>query len=153
MDGTDCTGVNLVNLEYIDEHDYSRKTENGSASPIIRCELELPTTGGSEVERASQGKETKCYKCGGCSANKFPAGCPSDVGKWYSETYTTVARGCDFDPKVGYKAHMVGLHISLYIKILLAKFEVCNHPGCFDLKYEQAKQSAAKACVKGKCAA
>lgn len=142
-DGTDCSNARLT---YVDD---TASSKGGSASPIIRCELELPNTGGSEAERAVKAKETKCYKCGLCSEG---SGCPSVTGKWYSDSYTTVAKGCDFDVKTGYEAHRVGMNINPYTKILLAKFEVCNNPGCFDPAYEQAKQKTAKACVRGKCA-
>jgi hypothetical protein len=37
------------------------------------------------------------------------------------------------------------------MKALLAKFEVCQAPGCFDPAYEAAKLRGAKRCVNGKC--
>lgn len=36
-------------------------------------------------------------------------------------------------------------------RTLLAKFEACNNPGCFDAKYEAAKQAKALRCVSGEC--
>jgi hypothetical protein len=74
------------------------------------------------------------------------------VGKWYSDSYTTTTTGCDFDPAKGYDYHRAGIGISPYSKILLAKFEVCNSPGCFDPEYERQKLTRAKPCIKGVCA-
>jgi len=144
LDGTDCTNSKI---QLIDDESKSRR---GNASPIIRCELELPSTGGSEAERALKAKEGKCWVCSLCSDG---GGCPSAVGKWYSDSYTTKATGCDIDPQKGYEFHRAGININPQTKILLAKFEVCNSPGCFDPAVEKAKQQAAKPCVKGKCAA
>jgi hypothetical protein len=138
--GTDCT---YSSLTHVDE-------DGRGASPVIRCELELPSTGGSEAERALKAKEGKCWACGLCSDGQ---GCPSAVGKWYSDSYTTVAQGCGFDAQKGPIMHRAGFNINPGAKVLLAKFEVCNSQGCFDPAVEKAKQQAAKQCVKGKCAA
>lgn len=143
-EGTNCTNSALVQV------DDKSVSEGGQASEVVRCELQLGTSGGSEVERALAAKEGRCWQCGLCSTGK---GCPSNKGTWYSDTYTTVARGCSFDPQQGYEYHRSGININPFTKILLAKYEVCNSPGCFNAEAEQAKIKAAKACVKGKCAA
>jgi hypothetical protein len=137
--GTDCTNSALVHVD-----------ETLDTAAVVRCELELPSSGGSEAERAVKGKEVNCYSCGLCSEGK---GCPSAKGRWYSDSYSTVARGCDFDESNGYVMHRVGFNINPRTKIQLAKFEVCNSAGCFDAAYEQQKLNAAKACVNAKCAA
>jgi hypothetical protein len=135
--GTDCTNAALVHID-----------EGGrDASDIVRCESELPSEG--EAERAVKAKEGKCWTCGRCSSG---TGCPSDKGKWYSDSYTTVATGCDFDESKGYAMHRVGFNINPGTRIELAKFEVCNSPGCFDAAYEQQKLKTAKTCEKAKCA-
>jgi hypothetical protein len=144
FDGTDCTNSRI---ELMDDEP---TTKGGNASDVIRCELELPSGGGSEAERALKGKESKCWVCALC---RDGGGCPSEVGKWYSDSFTTKATGCDIDPQKGYVYHRAGININPQTKILLAKFEVCNNPGCFDPAAEKAKQQAAKACVKGKCTA
>jgi hypothetical protein len=141
--GTNCT---KSAIESIDDELISK---GGDASPIIRCELELPSSGGSEAGRALKAKEGKCWVCALCSKG---GGCPSAVGKWYSDSYTTKATGCDIDPQKGYIFHRAGININPQTKILLAKFEVCNNPGCFDPAVEKAKQQAAKPCVNGTCA-
>jgi hypothetical protein len=74
------------------------------------------------------------------------------VGKWCSDSYTTTTPGCDFDLAKGYDYHRAGIGASPYTKILLAKFEVCNSPGCFDPEYERQKLKRAKPCIKGVCA-
>jgi hypothetical protein len=137
--GTDCTHSSMVHI------DEGRR----DASAVVRCELELPSAGGSEAERAVRAREGKCWTCGLCNSG---TGCPSDKGKWYSDSYTTVATGCDFDVSKGYAMHRVGFNINPRTKIELAKFEVCNNPGCFDAAYEQQKLETAKTCEKGKCA-
>lgn len=142
-DGTNCTYSSMVRI------DDEPASKGGNASPVIRCELELPDLGGSEAERAVKAKEAKCWVCGLCSDG---LGCPSGVGKWYSDSYTTTATGCDIDPQKGYIYHRAGININPRTRILLAKFEVCNSPGCYDAASEKAKQQAAKLCVKGKCA-
>lgn len=43
------------------------------------------------------------------------------------------------------------MNINPGTKILLAKFEVCNGPSCYDRAYEAAKLKGAKRCVKGIC--
>jgi len=141
--GINCTNTGLVQLSD------QPAAEGGNASAVIRCELQLPATGGSEVERALKSKEVKCWQCGRCSQGQ---GCPSNYGVWYSDTFTTGAQGCDFMPRNVYEAHKVGFVINPKTKVLLAKFEACNSPGCFDAAYEQAKQWTAKSCVNAKCA-
>jgi hypothetical protein len=136
--GTDCTDSALVQVD-----------EGGRrSSAVVRCELELPSAGGSEAERAVRAKEGQCWTCGRCSDGR---GCPSATGKWYSDSYTTVATGCDFDASQGYEMHRVGFIITPETKIQLAKFEVCNSPGCFDAAYEQKKLKTAKPCENAKC--
>jgi hypothetical protein len=64
-------------------------------SPIkhyVRCELELSRSGGSEGERATRGKEVRCWECRSCNGNE---GCPSKSGKWYSDTYMVVGPSCN----------------------------------------------------------
>lgn len=124
-------------------------TNAGMDRDAIRCELHLPATGGSEVDRALKAKEVKCWQCGRCSEGK---GCPNQYGVWYSDTYTTVAQGCDFTPKDRYEAQQVGFVINPKTKVLLVKFEACNNPGCFNATYEAAKNMTAKPCVGGTCA-
>lgn len=119
-----------------------------SNNQAVRCELELPATGGTEAERALKGKEGKCWACGLCGKGK---GCPSEVDKWYSDAYTTVARGCTFNETVGYEPQTVYWYINPHTTVLLAKFEVCNSPGCFDPAYEAAKKASARSCDNGKC--
>mgnify|MGYP001810559506 FL=1 len=70
-------------------------------------------------------------------------------GMWYSESYMTLAPGCTGSSRKSV-AMSVGAHTDS--RILLAKFEVFNDPGCFDPAYEKAKQQAAKPCINGKCA-
>jgi hypothetical protein len=142
--GTDCTASRLVHLD-----DNRPGARNGAVTEIVRCELDLPSAGGSEAERATRAKEGRCWTCGDCGAGK---GCPSAKGKWYSDSYTTVATGCDFDASKGYEMHRVGLSIGGGVTIHLAKFEVCNSSGCFDAAYEQQKLKAAKPCINGACA-
>lgn len=140
--GTNCTNAGMVHLSD------KPTAEGGTASAVIRCELQLPASGGSEVERALKSKEVKCWQCGRCSNGQ---GCPSNYGVWYSDTFTTVANGCNMPSTGVYDGHRVGFNINPKTKALLAKFEVCNSPGCFDAAYEQAKQKAAKQCIKAKC--
>jgi hypothetical protein len=137
--GTDCTNSALARLD----------EGIRDASPVVRCELELPSAGGSEAERAVGAREGRCWTCGRRDLGK---GCPSATGKWYSDSYTTVATGCDFDASQGYEMHRVGFIITPETKIQLAKFEVCNSPGCFDAAYEQKKLKTAKPCENAKCA-
>lgn len=118
-------------------------------SPLVRCELELPSSGGTEAERALKAREASCWICGTCPEGK---GCPNQAGKWYSDSYTTVARGCDINATEGYEAPRTGIEMDRGTKFLLAKFEVCNSAACFNPAAESAKQKAAKACINGKCA-
>jgi hypothetical protein len=63
------------------------------------------------------------------------------------------------DPAKGYE--MLRADINCYLSMLqhkhttnnLAKFGVCNRPGCLDAAYEQQKLEDAKPCIKGVCAA
>jgi NAD-dependent dihydropyrimidine dehydrogenase PreA subunit len=119
-----------------------------STSPVVRCELELPSTGGTEEQRALVAREGTCWVCGFCPKK----GCPNQIGRWYSDSCTTVARGCDINEQEGYTAQRTGIEISLLTKLMLAKFEVCSSAECFNPAAEQAKQRAARACVQGKCA-
>lgn len=138
-DGTNCTNSAM---EHVDE-------DGRGATPVVRCELELPAGAGSEAERAVKSKESKCWLCGLCSEGK---GCPSGKGKWYSDSYTTTATGCNLDASKGYVMHRVGFNINPSTKILLAKFEVCNSGSCFDPAFEQKKLKSARTCTKGVCA-
>lgn len=142
-EGINCTKSSLVHVDDDPE-------EGGNTSPIVRCELELPSTGGSEEERALKANEINCWLCGRCDYGK---GCPSGVGKWYSDSYTTMVPGCDIDPAKGYEMRRAGININPHTTINLAKFEVCNSPGCFNAAYEQQKLKDAKPCIKGVCAA
>jgi hypothetical protein len=149
-EGTSCTlpERGRASLTHVNEGN----TADGpvrNASPVVRCELELPNSGGSEEEHAVKGKETNCWLCGSCEDGN---GCPSIVGKWYSDSYTTTATGCDFDPSRGYYMHRTGIVFTPDTKIQLARFEVCNIPGCSDPEYERQKLKRAKPCVKGVCA-
>lgn len=137
--GTDCTNSALT---HVDE-------AGRGASPVVRCELELPAGAGSEAERAVKAKESKCWLCGLCVDGK---GCPSGKGKWYSDSYTTTATGCNLDASKGHVMHRVGFNMNPRTKILLAKFEVCNSGSCFDPAYEQQKLKSARTCTKGACA-
>eukprot|EP00775_Hariotina_reticulata_P006222 gene6222-6459_t len=133
--GTDCT--------------YSRLFEVPSpGTPVVRCELQLPSSGGSEVDRALKAKEVKCWKCDGCGRG---GGCPAKTGVWYSDSATFTTQGCNFDASKGYAANTVGIVINPKTSVLLAKFEVCNSPNCFNAAYEDAKLANARPCVKGKC--
>jgi hypothetical protein len=138
-EGTNCTFAVL---------DRMGMATDPTASPVVRCELELPSSGGTEEQRALNAKEAICLICGSCPDK----GCPDQVGKWYSDSYTTVARGCDISEKDGYTAQRTGIEISPSTKYMLAKFEVCNTAKCFNAEAERAKQMAARACGKGKCA-
>lgn len=141
-DGNNCTNSRLL---LVDDDEVEK---GGDASKVIRCELKLLSTGGSETERALKAKESRCWQCDLC---RDDLGCPTGIGKWYSDSFTTKARGCPKEGE-GYDYHQAGININPRTKILLAKFEVCSDPGCFDPAYEKAKQQAAKPCVKGKCA-
>jgi hypothetical protein len=101
-EGINCTTSSLVHVD-------DDPSEGGNTSPIVRCELELPSTGGSEEERALKAKETKCWLCGRCDEGK---GCPSGVGKWYSDSYTTTVPGCEIDPAEGYQMRTAGIDIN-----------------------------------------
>jgi hypothetical protein len=106
---------------------------SGNDSAVIRCELQLPATGGIEAERALHGKEVRCWQCGLCSEGK---GCPNRYGVWYSDTFTTVGKGCDL---TSYDARTLGFFINPDTNVLLAEFEACNTPGCFNASYEQSR--------------
>jgi hypothetical protein len=58
------------------QHKLMPGTFESSASPLVRCELELPSGPGSEDARAVRAKEKRCYICGYCSRG---SGCPSTV--------------------------------------------------------------------------
>lgn len=47
--------------------------------------------------------------------------------------------------RVGFGINVDGVTIDM------AKFEVCNDPGCFDQAAEAAKLARAKPCTNGKC--
>jgi hypothetical protein len=58
-EGTNCTRASLAQ---IDEHNTTDAYGSArNASPIVRCELELPNIGDSEEERAVKAKETNCW--------------------------------------------------------------------------------------------
>ncbi|KAI8471845.1 MAG: hypothetical protein J3K34DRAFT_505604 [Monoraphidium minutum] len=120
------------------------------AGPLVRCELKVAPGPGSEASRALVTKEGRCFVCGLCSQG---AGCPANIGQWYTETYVTSFSGCaGVDTKKGYYANRIGFHVNPGYKFLLAKFEVCNGPSCFNPAYEAAKLKGAKRCVKGTAA-
>jgi hypothetical protein len=66
-----------------------------------------------------------------------------------------LAGGCGASPAAlaNYGSGVAVLIVNPGIKVQLAKFEVCQNPGCFDPAYEAAKLRGAKRCVKGKCPA
>jgi hypothetical protein len=86
LQGTNCTASRLD----------ADNPSNPADSAVVRCELQLPSGPGSEVERALKSTEVNCYTCGLCSEG---SGCPSKTGAWYSDTYTTTVSGCKFDDK------------------------------------------------------
>jgi hypothetical protein len=61
--------------------------------------------------------------------------------------------GCGASPAAlaNYGSGVATLIVNPGVKVLLAKFEICQRPGCFDPAYEAAKLRGAKRCVKGKC--
>ena len=61
------------------QHKLMSGTFEGSASPLVRCKLELPAGPGSEDARAVRAKEKRCYICGYCSRG---SGCPATVSSW-----------------------------------------------------------------------
>lgn len=125
-----------------------------TANPIVRCELELPSGPGSEHERAVRSKEGKCWLCNKCgavgAAPAATAGCPSAVGRWYSDTVTAEFTGCAFNPTDGYRMQRVGIEMR-WAMVEVAKFEVCNDPGCYDPAYEAKKLANARNCAFQKC--
>lgn len=138
LQGTDCTNFALINEG--DKH----------ASNTVRCELELAPSGGSEADRALTAKEKKCWMCGRCNKG---FGCPSGKGMWYSDSYTTAAKGCSgLDPAQAWNPRSAEININPKTKVLLAKFEACSPGSCFDPAYEQQKKQSARQCVKGVCA-
>jgi hypothetical protein len=135
-DGTDCP---FVRIEAI-------KTFGGASGDVVRCELELPDTGGSEAERATKAKVGKCWECELCV---YGGGCPSAVDKWYSDSYTVDVQGCQFDQQGFLPMQIASVMLGPGTKIVLAKFEVCNSKDCSDPPY--VKHDSVKPCVKGKC--
>lgn len=129
---------------------------------IVRCELALPSTNSSSSSESPtalmRAKEGRCWACGLCANDQ---GCPSKPGVWYSDTLTTQAAGCGFDPQQGYMAHRVYMYMHPGTKILLATFEVCGGGSSsssspaggsyFKPEYEQAKAKSAMVCEKGRC--
>lgn len=90
--GTNCINSGLVLV------DDELASKGGAASPVIRCELELPKNGsGDEAQRALRAKEGKCWICGLCSRGQ---GCPSGVGsgtatvsqRWHRGVASTLSR-------------------------------------------------------------
>lgn len=144
--GKDCSGTML---------DLIHAETSSKAGPTIRCELELPSGSGSEQQRATRAKEGKCWICTACPSSGETAGnnfgCPSTIGQWYVDTVVTSFRGCTWDAKDGYAMERVGFNIRPGVTIEMAKFEVCNDPGCFDQAAEAAKLARAKLCWNGKC--
>eukprot|EP00878_Enallax_costatus_P014913 GHUV01015613.1.p1 GENE.GHUV01015613.1~~GHUV01015613.1.p1 ORF type:complete len:182 (+),score=50.30 GHUV01015613.1:1256-1801(+) len=113
---------------------------------VVRCELELPAGSGDEASRAVRAKEAKCWRC--------PKGmCPNKVGVWYSEVYTMSVQGCDqkIDPKFGYDPLKVGMLVNPSQKVLVAKYEACSDPGCFDQAHEDKKYKDASSPGKRTC--
>ncbi|KAI8471872.1 MAG: hypothetical protein J3K34DRAFT_505673 [Monoraphidium minutum] len=134
-----------------------RDLEGAPAAPVVRCELALPPGPEPEAARALASQEGRCFVCGLCSEG---AGCPANTGQWYSDAFVTdvgagcagVGAGC---AGVGagnrYSATRLGINVNPFTKLLLAKFEVCNGPTCFDPAYEAAKLKGAGRCVNGVC--
>jgi hypothetical protein len=142
--GTGCTNFRLHN-----GFNVFPGSDNPGAAPVIRCELQLPGGPGSEAERALRSKEVNCYRCELCSDGK---GCPSKAGVWYSDSHIRTVPGCSFDANRGYMPPTAEIALGAGVKVLLAKFEVCNSASCFNQSYEDAKAKSAKSCIKGKCA-
>lgn len=113
-------------------------------TPRVRCELTLPSGSGDEAARAVKAKETKCYRCD-------KGKCPSKVGVWYSDSYTKVVPGCDQKFDANYNPPKVGMIFNPGGKALIAKFEVCSNPGCFDPVYEDNKLKNAIVAEKRDC--
>lgn len=53
-----------------------------SASPVVRCELQLAPGRGKEADRALRGKEVNCKVCSACDDG---GGCPHNPGTWYTD--------------------------------------------------------------------
>lgn len=113
-------------------------------TPRVRCELQLPAGSGDEASRAVKAKETKCWRCD-------KGKCPSKVGVWYSDSYTKVVPGCDQKFDADYDPPKIGMIFNPGGKALVAKFEVCNDPGCFDPTYEDKKLETALVAEKRDC--
>jgi hypothetical protein len=121
-----------------------------NADTVVRCLLELPTTGGSESERANTAKEVKCWRCGLCN-DKTGTGCPSELGAWYCDVYAINADGCGFDRAKGWGMQMARMVVSPQFEAQVVKFEVCSDPGCFDQAYEAEKLAKALPCSRKSC--
>jgi hypothetical protein len=119
------------------------------AGRIVRCELQLPPgPPATEVQRALASKEINCVACG-----YRMGGCLSKPGVWYSDSTQLNLSGCkapkdaaksfeyNIDPDNG--NGLPTIHVAGEASILLAKFEVCNDPGCYNPVLEAKKLQAA----------
>lgn len=68
-------------------------------------------------------------------------------------SYVADLQGCKAAPKdlAGFTRTRAGITLNRGSHITLAKFEVCQDPGCFDAKREADKLRSAKACKKNAC--
>lgn len=151
-----CTSARLSEVP---ETSISRDNKNSQPVQIVRCELQLPEGDLPEVHRAVRATEGRCWICTWC--DKLPSstvsfsGCPSNLGQWYSDSYTTTAAGCNFtnlDGYTTYQGHRVELVVRPKTAVQLADLKVCSlSAGCFDASYEDLKVKNAKRCVNGIC--
>jgi len=121
-----------------------------SATPVVRCELELPSGSGSEDARAVAAKETKCYICNLCMDG---GGCPATAGKWYSDTFMASSQSSCDDVRSGKltSKRWDRIHLSIGSTFKMPKFEACSDPSCFDRAYEENKLKRAIKCTNGIC--
>jgi hypothetical protein len=119
-----------------------RLRPRASTDYVVRCLLELPTSGGSEFERATKAKEVKCWRCRVCDDTKG-TGCPSEQGAWNSGVYITNADGCG---SRGWDMQYMQMVVNPGWVANVIKFEVCSDTGCFDQAYEERKAAKALNC-------
>jgi hypothetical protein len=135
-----CAGVYLNQLD--------DDGPGSNPSPVVRCEIDLPGGKEPEAQRALRTKEGRCFLCTRCSDG---GGCPYVVGRWYTDSYTTTLKGCDFDASKGYTPYRASLLVNSGDEVMLAKLEVCNGGSCFNPGSEAAKLKRATRCKKGVC--
>lgn len=137
--------------------------------PLLTARLPLPTArlpacaAGSEPEpaRALRADEARCYTCSRCGDG---GGCPSRVGVWYVDTFTTTLPGCNATRETRSPAQAEGgegavppyrpsVVINWNTSVEVAKFEVCQPqpPGCYNVSYEAEKARRAKRCSNSVC--